>query len=98
MTEQEAIEAINGFRRICYTNDITGMEKARKDEEAIDMAISALEKQIPKKPIKIRYRLYVCECGRNLSPTFIDDDATLQMFFNFCPECGQKVNWEGDTE
>ena len=86
MTEREAIEAINGFRRICYTNDITGMEKARKDEEAIDTAISALEKQIPKKP-RIDYngvihKEHCPNCNRSLFPNE-----------HHC-ECGQRIDWK----
>ena len=50
-------------------------------QESIDMAIQALEKQIPKKPT---YE------GDGYAPdgTFVWDD--------FCPNCGQKIDWSDD--
>lgn len=60
--------------------------------EALDMAISALEKQIPKKPNRIvdghgiRYTdSYRCQnCGKGFSGTGIAE---------FCYHCGQKLDW-----
>ena len=61
--------------------------------ESIEIAISALEKQIPKKPNKIHdmnvnghpYYESVCnDCGYVLDE-FKDD---------FCPNCGQAIDWE----
>ena len=61
--------------------------------EAYDIAISAIGKQIPKKPIKtndetgIRYTdSYRCpNCGRSFSGTGIA---------SFCYHCGQALRWE----
>lgn len=56
---------------------------------------SALEKQIPKKPIKhgfdpnalISTVSYTCPaCNRHLGD------------YNYCPDCGQALSWEGDSE
>ena len=64
----------------------------RKDVQALDIAIKAVEKEIPKKPIKnkeqnIRYASsYSCpKCGGRFSGTGIAD---------YCYHCGQKLDWE----
>ena len=55
-----------------------------KEEEA------ALQKSIPKKPNihelggDIYYTCYWVSCGE-----------TLTKWFNYCPKCGQKIDWEG---
>ncbi len=61
-----------------------------------ECAIYALEKQIPKKPIKsdsqeIRYSLtYDCPtCGKKFTGTGIAD---------FCYHCGQALDWSGGAE
>ena len=54
--------------------------------EAVEMAINALKKQIAKKPIdKIAY--YECPCCGE-----VDIIGCL-----YCPVCGQRLNWE-DSE
>ena len=62
---------------------------------AFEIAIKALEKQMPKKPIKsdrqeIRYTLtYDCPtCGRQFTGT---------GFAGYCYHCGQALDWS-DTE
>ena len=65
-------------------------------EKAYDMAVEALEKQIPKAPIRdrkeerIRYTsTYSCPCcGRGFAGTGIAD---------YCYHCGQALKW-GDTD
>lgn len=87
MTEKEAIEIIE---RIRDEDSLT-----LKASEACTMAINALSKQIPKKPkyspLKdgIVTTFFECpKCGcRRLGHGFDLDKC-------FCPECGQKLNWE----
>lgn len=60
--------------------------------EALDIAIEALEKQLPKKPKKEKdaytsklgeFRLAKCpNCGKEVSDRF-----------DVCLECGQKLDW-----
>lgn len=57
--------------------------------EEMEIAIKALEKQIPKKPIEARRWLYdnglicpVCSC------------SIYKLSFSYCPNCGQKIDWE----
>ncbi len=90
MGNQRAIEILKNERpgcgeKILYTEE----EKC----EAYDIAISAIEKQIPNNPIKtndetgIRYTdSYRCpNCGRSFSGTGIA---------SFCYHCGQALRWE----
>lgn len=67
-------------------------------QEAVDMAIQALEKQIPKK-VQLRH-IHKFDgfddgecptCGLNVSR---DCDGTDV----FCPDCGQKLDWGGSGE
>lgn len=64
MTESEAIKELHSIRP-------RGGIIPQKRAEALDMAIQALEKQIPKKPMRIErnamgweYRDYYCPCGK----------------------------------
>lgn len=52
--------------------------------EHIDLAISALEKQIPKKPDKD-------DCCP-ICDTYCKDDCGIEG--DYCPNCGQALLWE----
>ncbi len=60
--------------------------------EALMIAVNALEKQIPKEPkiVKVHdisnYKYGDCECGEHIC----DDEK-------YCSNCGQAIDW-GDTE
>lgn len=85
---REAIEALKyiNLKRVHPFYDWEEMMEVR------DTAIEALEKQLPKKPIKtteetgIRYTdSYRCpNCGGNFTGTGIAD---------FCYHCGQRLDW-----
>lgn len=65
--------------------------------EALDTAIEALEKQLPKKPIEIKetytskigeFRVAKCpNCGKEVSDRF-----------NVCLECRQNLDWSMENE
>lgn len=58
-------------------------------KEALDMAISALEKQIPK-PVKITTSTIRCgKCNRQLSGI-----GNIHSERNYCQGCGQAIKWE----
>ena len=73
---------------------------AIKITEALDMAVEALEKQIPKKPKKLTYKLLLddgwiyecpacgCACGEN---KYHSDVTKGDMY---CTQCGQMLDWE----
>lgn len=61
---------------------------------------NCIEKQIPKKPYKIKehkqndYYCAICKC-------YLGDEMELQnacLQPKYCEHCGQKLLWEGDTE
>lgn len=67
---------------------------------AREMAISALEKQIPKKPTfecggfdgngNIIYDIWICPCCKDKYVVDYDD-------YKYCPRCGQALDWS-DTK
>ena len=68
--------------------------------EAIRFAISAIEKQSPKKPIMKQYfenleEEYLCcpTCGEILTDRMPTDNKT---FYFHCMNCGQKFDWSDE--
>ena len=55
---------------------------------AIDTAIEALEKQIPKKPVTTLDGCKACSCGLVLQ------DGNKRRCFYYCDRCGQMIEWE----
>ena len=95
MTESDAIKELHEIRP-------RGGIITQKRAEAIDVAINALEKQIPKKPIMKTYyddmeEEYLCcpTCGEILTDRIPLDNKD---FYFHCLNCGQKLNWESDEE
>ena len=69
---------------ICYVTDI--------DAEPLRLAIKALEKQIPKKPVYGAANIKCPNCG-----------ATLLYYFHsfkidYCNECGQRLDWSEEND
>ena len=87
MTETEAIKNLEDIKRM-YTWS-TGAD------DALDMAIEALKKQIPKKPGEKElsaeqpfenHSVYIIPCG--------NCGESLNFLHSFCPWCGQAILWE----
>ena len=87
MTNQEAINDLKVIlseiteceESICYITDV--------DAEPLRLAIKALERQIPKKPVYGAANIKCPNCG-----------ATLLYYFysfkiDYCDECGQRLDW-----
>ena len=92
MKESEALEWIKELKG---SEEILEFYYAESFIKACDMAVQALEKQIPKKPIKskkqvVRYvNTYCCPtCNLKFTGTGIA---------KWCYHCGQKLDW-GDEE
>lgn len=81
MTPQEVIDILKIF-----TTDKFQRCTSSEFDDAIYVAIKALEKQIPK-PIYDKYRC--SECG--FTKEFVDGHTTQ---YEYCPECGQRIDWE----
>ena len=85
MTIEEAIKQLELNRPLAYT----------ELREAIDMAIKALEKQIPKKPEfegdgysdgHLVYDTWICpNCEKRYEVDYEE--------YDHCPNCGQKIDW-----
>lgn len=85
---KEAIEILKGIEEVRGNLPEDGNEI----EEAFIVAIEALEKQLPKKPIEIKetytskigeFRVAKCpNCGKEVSDRF-----------NVCLECRQNLDW-----
>lgn len=110
MTDERAINTLNSIKQ--YYNDknedsYVGFDN--EDNEALDMAIKALEKDIPKKPISkpdgFGYILKVCP---NCETVVHDPDWRIstqkEYFTRRCQNCGQLFtklgeyigNWEDE--
>lgn len=86
MTENEAHKVLEDLQRL-----LTHYRHISKElTEANGIAILAVEKQISKKPT-----LYGdFEDGKLLCPNCEEDLMDLvECWFNFCPYCGQSIDW-----
>ena len=89
------IEAIKELHEIRPRGGIIPQKRA----EALDVAIQALEKQIPKKPIKKeRSGIVYCVCGNFIGykPPINRALENGKIPFKYCPNCGQKIDWSGE--
>lgn len=57
---------------------------------AIDTAIEALEKQIPKKPITTKDGNKSCSCG------LVVQTGYIRNCLYYCDNCGQAIYWSGE--
>ena len=75
-----------------------------RDKEALEFAVKAVEKQIPKKVIRefksiggaiTCFETSVCPiCEMD----FYIDDLGQTMYCDFCPDCGQALDWSDEDE
>jgi hypothetical protein len=107
MTIEKAIEQLEDLIKEAEShmtgNKIDG-EIPIDDKTALEMAIQALEKQIPKK-VKREFATMggcitcfetdVCPaCGKD----FYIEDLGQTMYCSFCPDCGQALDWSDENE
>ena len=98
MNKRDAIETLKSMlpEKISYAELVGavgcygtgGYVYADPEPYAIEMAISALEKQMPKKPDKD-------DCCTTCS-TYLKDDNDVEG--DYCPECGQAIDWRNEDE
>jgi rubrerythrin len=100
MTENEAIEKLKNMRLFMQIEDENNdCEFTEDDYKANEMAIRALEKQIPKKPTyegdgyapdgTLVYDTWICPCCGKRYEVDYDD-------YTYCPNCGQKLDWSDE--
>jgi hypothetical protein len=96
MTESEAIEAIQ------FDLKIGGEIHSKVLRDAVDVAIQALEKQIPKKTIfnhnlSDTLSVFHCECGNTIKVSHDIGIMANNNAPNYCSKCGCRLDW-GDEE
>ena len=97
MTNEEAIRYIIRHCNPDYPKGKTEWETA------INMAIEALEKQIPKKPIRIdknkefdgNWKKVCPLCGRKLIERITTSEKSFPRYYNYTDHCwcGQAIDW-----
>ena len=96
MTESEAIEKLKNMRLYMQIEDENNDCKFTEDDyKANEMAIQALEKQIPKKPIfannmMTKDKFLMCPCCEFRFPD------SLVFLKTRCWNCGQKLDWSDE--
>jgi len=87
MTNREAIASL---KTLCNTCTMFPKCVNNKPEcfQAIEMAISALEKQMPMKPLPQEMDID----GRAITPCgFCGEELPHNSLYDFCPHCGQRI-------
>ena len=112
MTPEQAIRILDSETSIIAIEELKYYAGFNRDkvidqiQEAMDMGAEALHKQVARKPIhdKPYYKCPVCwlillfddEIPRIADNTSVYGD--LSEIDNYCPVCGQKIDWEGVNE
>lgn len=94
MEENEAIRELHKIRP-------KGGIIPQKRAEALDAAIKALEKQIPKKPIfnhnlSDTLSLFHCECGNAIKVSHDIGIMNNNNAPNYCSKCGCRLDWSDE--
>ena len=90
MTNEEAIKNINALNAVCGQKGLYDAEF----ENALALAIDALKRQIPRKPIIRKTEDYFGYVKYILCPNC----EKVEFGFNqpcFCELCGQAIDWGG---
>lgn len=90
MTFQEAYKIIQDDIKI-YAR------KNGKDvPDLLFVASVAIEKQIPKKPIKNEYGYFYCATCKGDEDCLMYD-SNYEDRYNYCHNCGQRLDWSGEV-
>lgn len=89
MTNQEAIKELEWVKERGFVAD-KGIIGTDRIGEAVRMAIKALDKQIPKKPIEVitsdnKFERDVCGNCEHIYGVY--------QYYDFCPYCGNRIDW-----
>lgn len=95
MTESEAIEAIQ------FDLKVGGEIHSQVLRDAVDIAIQALEKQVPKKPIfnhnlSDTLSVFHCECGNTIKVSHDIGIMNNNNAPNYCSKCGCRLDWSDE--
>lgn len=90
---EEIMNLLNSVSRLIElkkSNEIQEFYYSDEFSKVIDIAINAIEKQIPKKPIYDTYHRvgHMCPNCNNINP----------WGYKHCKHCGQKLDWNEEHE
>ena len=85
MTYEEAIKHFKSLQKR-YTKEHNG-----RMCEKVNLALEALEKQIPKKPLHMHKNYYCPICKED--GWMLWDDAIPNDMDKYCSKCGQAIDW-----
>ena len=88
MTYEEAIKHFKSLHKR-YTKEHNG-----RMCEKVNLALEALEKQIPKKPLHMHKNYYCPICKED--GWMLWDDAIPNDMDKYCGKCGQAIDWRDD--
>ena len=86
MTYEEAIKHFKSLQKR-YTKEHNG-----RMCENVNLALEALEKQVPKKPLHMHKNYYCPICKED--GWVLWDDAIPNDMDKYCGKCGQAIDWE----
>ena len=86
MTYEEAIKHFKSLQKR-YTKEHNG-----RMCEKVNLALEALEKQIPKKPLHMHKNYYCPICKED--GWMLWDDAIPNDMDKYCGKCGQAIDWK----
>ena len=89
MTAQEIDRIQCAIRHIQTAVDV--------DPWAVEIAVEALKKQVPKKP-KVPIDTWVCPvCGRDVEyQVMLGENIIFGGQHDYCPKCGQAIDWSDE--
>lgn len=97
MTESEAIKKLKDILSECTESEEAVCYITNIDAPTLEMAINALEKQIPKKPDCIEDKMWCCPvCDNHLLPKWVKYPTELMPKTEglpYCMSCGQKIDY-----
>ena len=91
MTEAEAVLMLEGKLPCIVTDDVHG--SINRAEELKQCCISALEKQIAKKPYVVDSIAWHCPCCDGYIRSIYTRKEIILDEHIFCGRCGQKLDW-----
>lgn len=108
MTRNEAIELLHKMKKLPYENKdnkalnmaIMAIEEVRQYRQigTIKKYQEIMERQKGKKPVKKNFTFPTAcpDCGSENIQKFDDGTGDPYWFYDYCPDCGQKIDWSED--
>ena len=98
MTTHEAIEKLKNMRLYMQITDKGNeLQFSQTDYEANELAIQALEKQIPNHP-KMRHLKKFDGYNDGWCPSCGSYIEEVSFDIHFCQKCGQRLNWNAEDD